>query len=90
MRRLLVLIRELPATSRVAVALAGGVEHDGWDLHAYLTAAVIDAVNANTHAVVQVNSRRKVPAPPPIPRPGRRQRRRVVRVADLPGAHPAG
>ena len=86
MRRLRVLISELPHTSRLAVAMRGGVEHDGWDLHAHLLAALVDAVQANTHAVIQVQTPRRVRPPAPLPRPGKRERRRVVRVADLPGA----
>lgn len=92
LRRLHVLVRELPHHSRLSVALRGGVEHDGWDVHAHLLAAVVDAVHANTHALVQVNSRRRVRAPHPLPRPGSTARplaRRVVRVADLPGARAA-
>ncbi|WP_211216206.1 hypothetical protein [Longispora albida] len=52
----------------------------------HLLAALIDAVQANTHAVVQVNSRKRVRPPKPLPRPGSSPARRVVRVADLPGA----
>lgn len=89
MRRLLVLVRGLPATSRLSVALRGGAEHDGWDLHAYLLAGVFDAIQATAHAVVQSNSTRRVKAPAPLPRPGRTRKRRVIRIADLPGARPS-
>jgi hypothetical protein len=69
--------------------MRGGVEHDGWDLHAHLLAALVDAVQANTHAVIQVQTPRRIRPPAPLPRPGARQRaRRVVRVAELPGARP--
>jgi hypothetical protein len=81
-----VLVRELPGTSRLALAVRGGAEHDGWDVPAHLLAAVVDAVNANTHAVIQVQSRTRVRAPRPVPRPGCRPQRRTVRIADLPGA----
>lgn len=89
------LICELPHTSRLAVAMRGGHEFEGWDLHAHLLAALVDAVQANTHAVVQVQSSRRVKAPAPLPRPGisgrgnRKGAGRVVRVADLPGARDA-
>lgn len=87
LRRLRVLVAELPHTSRLAVAMRGGAEHDGWDLHAHLLAALVDAVQANTHAVIQVQSPKRVRAPQPLPRPGSRKRAgRIVRVAELPGA----
>lgn len=82
-------MRGLPATSRLAVAVRGGPAHDGWDVHAYLLAALLDAVQANTHALIQINSRKKVRPPARVPLPGQRdQRRRTVRVAELPGARP--
>ncbi|WP_239153558.1 hypothetical protein [Virgisporangium aliadipatigenens] len=80
----------MPGTSRLAVAVRGGVVHDGWDVHAYLLAAVVNAVQANTHALVQVNSRRRIPPPNLVPLPGQPRRTgRTVRVADLPGARPS-
>ena len=91
LRRLRVLICELPHTSRLAVAMRGGHEFEGWDLHAHLLAALVDAVQANTYAVVQVQSARRIKAPAPLPRPGKSKRSgRVVRVADLPGARATG
>jgi hypothetical protein len=86
LRRLAVLVRQFPGTSRLAVAIRGP-EHDGWDTSAHLLAAVVDAVNANTHALIQVNSRTRIRPPRPVPRPGTAAIvRRTVRVADLPGA----
>jgi hypothetical protein len=72
------------------VALRGGIEHDGWGVEAYLLAALVDAVQHNTHALIQVNSRRRIPPPARIPLPGQRPEpaRRVARVAELPGARP--
>jgi hypothetical protein len=89
-RRLLVLVRGLPADSRLSTAIRGGPEFTGWDLHAYLLAGIFDGVQANTHAVVQTNSRRRVKPPAPLSRPAgaHARRRRVVRVAELPGARP--
>ncbi len=81
------LICQLPHTSRLAIAMRGGHEFEGWDLHAHLLATLVDAVQANTHAVVQVQANRRIKAPAPLPRPGTRKRAgRVVRVAELPGA----
>jgi hypothetical protein len=71
------------------VAVRGGPAHDGWGVEAYLLAALLDAVQANTHALIQVNSRKKVRPPARVPLPGKPdQRRRTVRVAELPGARP--
>ncbi|MEV6526891.1 hypothetical protein AB0M43_33665 [Longispora sp. NPDC051575] len=81
------LIAGLPLTSRLAVALRGA-EHDGWGVAEHLLASIVDATQATTHAVIQVNSRKRVRVPHPLPRPGSRPARRVVRVADLPGARP--
>lgn len=67
-----------------------GPAYDGWDLHAHLLAAAIDAVNANTHATVQIQSRQRIRKPAPVHRPTDGQRvRRVVKVAELPGSRPA-
>ena len=82
------LVRELSGTSRLAIVMRGGAEHDGWDVPAHLLAAVVDAVNANTHAVIQVQSRTRVRPPRPVPRPGTRPPQRTVRIADLPEARP--
>ncbi|GIG63645.1 hypothetical protein Lfu02_80170 [Longispora fulva] len=81
------LVSALGPTSRLAVALRGS-EHDGWGLAEHLLASLVDATQATTHAVIQVNSRKRVRPPAPLPRPGARPTRRVVRVADLPGARP--
>lgn len=71
--------------------MRGGTEFEGWDLHAHLLAALVDAVQANTHAVVQVQTTKRIKVPQPIPRPGKPKRAgRVVRVADLPGSRDAG
>lgn len=67
-RRAVVLIGQLPSTSRLSVAVRGS-EHDGWDLTAHLLAALIDATNVTPQAVAQVNSKRKLARPEPVPRP---------------------
>jgi hypothetical protein len=41
-----------------------------WSQEAYLMASVIDAVNQVSWIVAQSNSRRRIPAPKPIERPG--------------------
>ena len=87
LRRLGVLVRQLSGTSRLAVAVRGGADHDGWDTSAYLLAGILDAVQANTHALIQINSRTRIRPPRPVRRPGTAAAvRRTVRVADLPGA----
>jgi hypothetical protein len=90
LRRPAVLVRELPGTSRLAVALRGGPAHDGWDIRTHLLAAAVDAINANTHAVIQLNSRKRIRPPATLPRPGTPApaAARTVRLADLPGARP--
>ncbi|MGH8791766.1 MAG: hypothetical protein ACRDXX_03870 [Stackebrandtia sp.] len=84
-RRAVVLISELPHDSRLATAMRGGAEHDGWDVHSFLLAGLIDAVNQVTHAVAQTHSKRRIRRPAPVPRPGsgKRSTARTVRVADL-------
>ena len=87
------MVAQLPPTSRLAVALRGGATHDGWDVGAYLLAAAVDAVNTSAYVTAQVNSRKRIPAPDPIPRPGddpSSARRRVVTVAQLAAAHNRG
>ncbi|MGH8876280.1 MAG: hypothetical protein ACRD0P_02885 [Stackebrandtia sp.] len=59
----------MPHGSRLSVAVRG-TEHDGWDLNAHLLAALIDAANTTTYAVAQVNSKKKLAKPEPVPRPG--------------------
>lgn len=79
------LVRALPPESATVAALTtdadaidpgSGTPH-GWSITDYLLAVVVDAINANTWVLQQVNSKSKVKAPEPLPRPG--PQRRVVR-----------
>lgn len=68
LRRLWVLVRRLPQ---------GSWKKDqgpaSWSEEAYLLAGVIDAINQVTWVTTQVNSKRKVPFPQPVERPGWKQ-----------------
>jgi hypothetical protein len=59
----------LPVESRTIAAVRGGDQFRAWDVHAYLLAALVDAVRENTFVFVAANSKRKPKAPKPIPRP---------------------
>lgn len=48
---------------------------------------MVDAINYTTHAVVQVQSKKRVPAPKALPRPGEKAKN-TIRVANIPGARP--
>lgn len=75
--QLLVLIKQLPPSSRTVAALRGGPVYLGWDADRYMFASLIDAVNQNTHAVIAANSGKKKPkAPKPFPRPEATSKRR--------------
>ncbi|TCO56911.1 D site-binding protein [Actinocrispum wychmicini] len=75
-RRALALVRQLPPESATAAMLRGGPEFRGWGPDRYLTALLIDAVQANTYAFIAANSKRKPPPPHPIERPDNRPQRR--------------
>lgn len=70
-----ILLKQLPRTSRTAAMLQGGKEYWGWDIDRYILAAVLDAVNVNTFAFVSANSKQKVKPPAPMTRPGDAERK---------------
>jgi len=74
-KEILVLVRQLPATSRTFSAKQGGPEFRGWDTNSYLLASVIDAINANTHAFVSANSKRKPKRPKQVTTPMDKKRK---------------
>lgn len=51
--------------------MRGSPEYRGWDIDRYLLAAVVDAIQQNTHAFVSANSKQKPKPPEPVPRPGK-------------------
>ncbi|MER7174196.1 hypothetical protein [Streptomyces mesophilus] len=69
-RRVLDLAEHLPTGSALATSLTGDPAHRGWDLHAHLIAHVIDAAHHTAWTVAQAGSRKPVPRPKPLPRPG--------------------
>lgn len=73
-RRAIALIRNLPVGSPTIAALRGGEQFRDWDLDAYMTANLLDAVNQNTFAFVAANSKRKPKAPKPFERPVSREK----------------
>lgn len=68
--QVLALISGLPAESKTVSLLRGVENAAGWDTNSYLLASVVDAVRENTHAVVQVNSKKKLKPPEPLKIPG--------------------
>lgn len=45
-----------------------------WSTEAHLLAALVDAVQVNTHVFIAANSKRKQRPPKPLPRPGKKER----------------
>jgi hypothetical protein len=70
LRRLWVLMQRLPAGAWKKDAGPGS-----WTETDYLLANVIDAVNQVSWVVAQSNSKRKVPVPKPVERPGQRRKK---------------
>lgn len=54
-RYILGLIRQLPIESAFVAEYRGGPQFRGWGIDRYLRAALVDAVQANTHAVSKAN-----------------------------------
>lgn len=68
LRRLQVLVRRLP--------LGDWKKDSGpasWSEEAYLLANVVDAVNQVAWITAQINSRKRIPPPKPLDRPGHQQ-----------------
>lgn len=72
-------MKQLPDRSRVVAASQGGSEYRGWTFDRHLLAAILDALNINTHAFVSANSKRKVKSPKPVPRPGDEERKKEAK-----------
>ena len=67
----LALINHLPHNSAFVTAVADrDIE---WSFETYMLANVVDAVNANTFALIQSNSRRRLKRPEPLKRPSSRK-----------------
>lgn len=90
-RRLGVLFENLPASSATKSAIVA--EHNNaapdamreWGVSERLLATVIDAIQINTHALLQVNSKKKLKPPPPMETPGSaaRPKPRQVSLAEF-------
>jgi hypothetical protein len=76
-------LANLPDDSALSASLQG--VHRGWGTNRHLLATVVDAIQGNTYVTARVAGVKRVRKPKPIPRPKTkaRQKRRVVRVADL-------
>lgn len=70
--QIIVFIRQLPLESRTVAMRRGGEDFWGWGVDRYMLAQLIDAVQMTTHAVAQSNSKKKVKAPKPVYRPGKK------------------
>lgn len=62
------LVQRLPDTSLTLALVAGGRDHFGWGADRHMTAAIYDALNANTRATGNWG-KGKAPKIPPYPRP---------------------
>lgn len=71
-----ILARQLPHTSRTIAAVQGGKEYLGWDINTHLMAALVDSVQVSNYMFAKVNSKKRVKAPVPVPRPGDAERRK--------------
>lgn len=71
-----ILARNLPLTSRTIAAAQGGAEYMGWDMNTHLLAALVDSVQVSNYMFAKVNSKKRVKAPVPVPRPGDAERRK--------------
>lgn len=68
--RTLALIRLLPLGSHYVSARQGGPEYVGWDLASWQMADLLDQTAAHAFAFMSANSKKKLKAPDPYPRPG--------------------
>lgn len=68
---ILVLINQLPLSSRTVAVLRGGDQFVGWDVDRYFMATLIDSVNRVAYVTAAANSKRKPKAPKPTERPSR-------------------
>lgn len=69
----MVLIKELPISSRFYAEKRGGRQYRGWDESRYTTAAVVDAIRALQFTYILANTekskRSRIPTPELYPRP---------------------
>lgn len=71
-----ILTRQLPLTSRTLCAVQGGKEYQGWDVNTHLLASLLDSIQISNYMFAKVNSKKRVKAPVPVPRPGDAERRK--------------
>lgn len=87
-RRLYVIVQNLPPNSAFLVAISGDERNRVWGLNEHLLALLFDAIQNNTIASLAPHSKKNLPHPEPLPRPGIGGKKKVktMRVADMPGA----
>lgn len=66
----LALIENLPQESATSARMRDEPSATGWDTTAHLVAIVADAVRENTHANLQVRTKKKIKPPERLPVPG--------------------
>lgn len=69
-KRALILIENLPPSSRTVTLIGDNPEAYGWDLSAHMLASVIDTIRENTYTNVQVRTKKRIDPPEPFTRPG--------------------
>ncbi|MFC9974304.1 hypothetical protein ACFVH6_25710 [Spirillospora sp. NPDC127200] len=63
-------MEQLPIHSAFLTAVRGGNDYVGWDRSAYMTADLIDSIQALTHIYISAHSKKTPKPPEPYPRPG--------------------
>ena len=69
LRRLWVLVSNLPPDSATNTALQGGPEIASWSTTVELLAQAVDVLRVHDHHFVSLNSKTRVPEPEPVTRP---------------------
>jgi hypothetical protein len=75
-----ILTKQLPHTSRTIACVQGGIEYWGWTIDRHLMTSLLDAINVNTYAFVQANTKSNVQEPTPQARPGDEEKKRQAKL----------
>ncbi|QGJ90174.1 tail assembly chaperone [Mycobacterium phage SheaKeira] len=80
-KSLLVLIKELPMSSRFFAEKQGGPQFRGWDEGRYATVAIVNAVRALQYTYVAAHSKQRPKAPDPFPIPKKKRTTLAEQIA---------
>jgi hypothetical protein len=79
----LTLLEQLPVNSAFLTAIRGGDDYIGWDRGSYMTADLIDSIQALTHIYISAHSKKTLKPPEPYPRPGQDRVEKQVQPSPL-------